>query len=147
MTALAHSARYLALATVLNLGWEILQLPLYTIWTAGSPTQQAWAVAHCTVGDALIATSCLGIAILITGQRAWPHSQYWSVAAAATVVGLVYTVFSEWLNVDLRGAWGYAATMPRAPLLGTGVSPLAQWLVVPSLSFVLTRPRLPNARL
>ncbi len=144
MTPLAHSARYLALATALNLGWETLQLPLYTIWTDGSPAQLTWAVIHCTAGDALIAASCLGIAVLLLGPRAWPHSRYWTIAVAATIAGMAYTVFSEWLNVGLRGAWDYAPAMPRAPLIGTGVSPLTQWLVVPSLSFIVTRPRLPD---
>ena len=31
-----------------NLAWEVLHLPLYTIWTLGSPVEQAFAVAHCT---------------------------------------------------------------------------------------------------
>lgn len=146
MMALAHSARFLTLATALNLAWEILQLPLYTIWTDGSPAQRTWAVIHCTAGDALIAAVCLGIAVLLVGQRAWPQRRYNAVAATATAAGLIYTVFSEWLNVDLRGAWDYAQAMPRAPLLGTGVAPLAQWIVVPTLSFLLARSRLPSAR-
>jgi hypothetical protein len=31
---------------------DVLQLPLYTVWITGTRKQQAFAVVHCTVGDA-----------------------------------------------------------------------------------------------
>ena len=48
---------YFGLILVGNLIWETLQLPLYTIWTAGTPSERAFAVLHCTLGDLLIAVS------------------------------------------------------------------------------------------
>ena len=36
---------YLACILLANLLWEILQLPLYTIWTEGTPAEIAFAVA------------------------------------------------------------------------------------------------------
>jgi hypothetical protein len=50
---------------------------------------------------------------------------------------MAYTVFSEWLNVSVRGSWEYAAAMPE--VLGIGLSPLFQWLVVPGLALFLLR--------
>jgi hypothetical protein len=47
-----------------------------------------------------------------------------------------YTVFSEWLNVEIRRSWSYAAAMPVFPWLGTGLT-LLQWLVVPGLAFAI----------
>ncbi|MSQ72711.1 MAG: hypothetical protein EXR27_15690 [Betaproteobacteria bacterium] len=41
-----------------------------------------------------------------------------------------YTVFSEWLNTSVLGAWTYSSLMPVIPLLGTGLSPFMQWLLV-----------------
>jgi hypothetical protein len=55
------------------------------------------------------------------------------------LLGLVYTVFSEWLNVSVRGSWAYASAMPVVPILGTGLSPVLQWLVVPAASFIWVR--------
>jgi hypothetical protein len=34
-----------------------------------------------------------------------------------------------------RASWGYDSLMPTVPWIGTGLSPLAQWNVVPSLAF------------
>ena len=51
------------------------------------------------------------------------------------VLGLGYTVFSEWYNVYRIGAWAYAEIMPR--ILGIGLTPLLQWVVVPIVMLVL----------
>ncbi|MEO6666719.1 MAG: cytochrome c [Nitrospiria bacterium] len=59
--------------------------------------------------------------------------------AAFTALGLGYTVVSEWVNVDLRGAWGYAAAMPRLPWIGTRLAPLMQWVLLPPLIAVVIR--------
>ncbi len=47
--------RYLGVSIIANLVWEILQLPLFTLWTTGLLRQQAVAIVHCTIGDAMIA--------------------------------------------------------------------------------------------
>ena len=56
----AAARRFIALGYLpwlagLSLTWEIAHLPLYTIWNEASPEYMAFAVAHCTVGDLLIA--------------------------------------------------------------------------------------------
>ena len=40
-----------------------------------------------------------------------------------------FTAWSEWYNVYRAGNWAYAAGMPL--ILGIGVSPLLQWIVLP----------------
>ena len=55
----------------------------------------------------------------------------------AILLGAAYTVFSEWLNVDIRRSWSYTAAMPVLPVLGTGLTPLLQWVVVPGLAFAI----------
>src|SRR5713101_7282893 len=37
---------YLGVITVGNLGWETLQLPLYTIWSTGTAREQVFGVAY-----------------------------------------------------------------------------------------------------
>ncbi|MDO8272015.1 MAG: hypothetical protein Q7U82_08845 [Gammaproteobacteria bacterium] len=61
------------------------------------------------------------------------------VAIATIAFGLVYTVFSEWLNVDIRRTWIYKESMPRLPWPGTGLTPALQWLIVPALRFWFAR--------
>jgi hypothetical protein len=69
----------------------------------------------------------------------------WRMALAAIALGAAYTIFSEWLNVEIRRSWSYAAAMPVIPWLGTGLAPLLQWLVVPGLAFAVTARQYRNA--
>ena len=124
--------RYLLSSAPLHLAWEVLQLPLYTLWTTASAGTQIYAVLHCTVGDVMIAAATLGLALIVLRTKAWPPSGSRSVWLASLGLGLVYTVFSEWLNVEIRGSWAYSERMPILPYLGTGLSPLLQCLVVPT---------------
>jgi hypothetical protein len=43
----------------LNLVWEVAQLPLYTLWVEATPGEIAFAILHCTGGDAMIAAASL----------------------------------------------------------------------------------------
>jgi hypothetical protein len=52
-------------------------------------------------------------------------------------LGAAYTILSEWLNVEIRRSWSYTATMPVLPFLGTGLTPLLQWLIVPTLALAI----------
>ena len=127
---------YLAVIVAGNLVWEILHLPLYTIWTSGSPGEQAFAVVHCAGGDLLIALSSLAASLLLRGTREWPNQGYLRIAVLTFLLGLAYTGFSEWLNVSVRKSWAYSEWMPVIPITGgIGLSPLLQWVVVPSLAF------------
>jgi hypothetical protein len=128
--------RYLFAILIGNLAWEFAQLPLYAIWHKGTAGEIIFAALHCTAGDVLIAASALLAPVVIAGDGRWPHARFWSVAVIAVGIGLAYTVFSEWLNTEIRGSWAYAAWMPTLPLVGTGISPLLQWMVVPSLAFL-----------
>lgn len=134
-------AIYLTVIAGGNLAWETLQLPLYTLWRTGTRGEQAFAVIHCTGGDLLIASATLILALVMVGDRRWPAGRYWRVASTAILLGLGYTVFSEWLNVALRQTWAYSEHMPVLPLFSfnLGLSSLLQWIIVPGLGFGITR--------
>ena len=57
--------RYLAASAIGHLAWEIVQLPLYTIWSTGSLREQAFAIAHCTAGDLIITTAAIVAALVV----------------------------------------------------------------------------------
>lgn len=132
---------YLGISIFGHLLWETLQLPLYTIWTIGTPREQAFAVTHCTLGDVLIALSTLTLAMAIAGRGRWPREHFWLVAGIAMSLGVAYTAFSEWLNVVIRASWAYSEWMPVISLFGLsiGLSPLLQWIAVPCAAFLITR--------
>jgi hypothetical protein len=130
-----------------HLAWETAQLPLYTIWRKGNWSEIAFAAVHCTAGDVLIAgVSLLGALLLLGGAR-WPDERYVAVATLTVVVGIAYTTFSEWLNTQVRASWTYSDLMPTLPVTGTGLSPLAQWVVIPIAAFWWARRCAPNISL
>jgi hypothetical protein len=51
--------------------------------------------------------------------------------------GLLITVGLEWFNVYARWQWAYSPEMPV--ILGIGLTPLLQWLLVPLLALWLAR--------
>lgn len=136
-----HVLRWLgvwaALAFVLHAVWEVGQLPLYTL--AQDPDR--WRVAryllHCTLGDVLIALAAYVAGALVTRTLAWPLRTPWRGGATTVIVGMAYTVFSEWYNVYRVASWAYAPSMPLVG--GIGLAPLLQWIAVPLLMIALVR--------
>jgi hypothetical protein len=135
--------RYTIASLVLHAAWEVAQLPLYTIWSIGTVGQRWFAVAHCTLGDVMIAGLTLLVALASLGSAAWPSESSRAVWLLSVVLGSGYTIYSEWLNVTVRGSWAYAESMPTLPVIGTGLSPLVQWLVVPTLALWIAARRRP----
>jgi len=45
----------------------------------------------------------------------------------------------EWLNVELWQNWSCAAAVPRLSPLGTGLAPVLQWLLLPTLCLLAAR--------
>jgi len=117
--------------------WEAAHIPLYTIWLTGTAREIAFAVVHCTGGDLLIALSTMMLSLFLFGSPEWPRVAMRRVLAGALVFGVGYTVFSEWLNIVISQAWAYRAIMPVVPVLEAGLTPLLQWIVVPTAAYVL----------
>lgn len=131
---------YLPRLALASLAWEILQLPLYTIWEEGSPGWIAFAVAHCTAGDILIGGAALLLALILSraGEpAAWPAGR---IGTFMLLLAVFYTVLSERINVAL-GNWAYSERMPILPGVEVGIAPLLQWLVVPLAAFLWARAR------
>ena len=140
-------AACLGVMAIAHLLWETLQLPLYTIWLNSRTQDIAFAVVHCTVGDIMIAGLSLLAVLVVLGARTWPAERFIPVIALTILIGAAYTVFSEWLNTSVRKNWTYSELMPIVPWIGTGLSPLLQWLVVPALGFAAvkrSRSRMPS---
>jgi hypothetical protein len=127
---------YLLTIAAIDLLWEAAHLPLYTLWRTGTPGENLFAVIHCTAGDLLIALAALTLGLMLAGHHDWPARRFALVAAVTLIVGLGYTVFSEWLNVVVRKSWTYSSLMPVISIFGLnlGLSPLLQWIVVPTLA-------------
>lgn len=97
---------------------------------------------HGTAGDVFIAASALAVSVALFGDVDWPAKATLKVAISTILIGLGYTFYSEWMNVEVRHVWAYSEFMPRLPWIGTGLAPVLQWLIVPIVAFIASSRRL-----
>ena len=128
--------RYLSIIISANLIWEFAHIPLYTLWNTGTANEIIFAVIHCTGGDVLIAMVALMLTLILTSSGWLDYRKPPQRVINLTVlIGLGYTVFSEWLNIMVRETWAYSDLMPVIPIIDAGLSPTLQWIVIPMLGF------------
>jgi len=125
----ALAGLWATVAFVLNLIWEIAHVRLYTIWAAGDGMSIAWSLLHCSLGDVVIALAMFALAAVVLQRADWPAVRPWAGGAIVVIGAIAFTAWSEWYNVYRAGNWGYTARMPM--IFGIGLSPLAQWIVLP----------------
>jgi len=120
-------------ALLLNYPWEFLQVPFFR----GMEDARHWdAVLFCSraaVGDGAIAVIAFWIVAGAAGSRRWILRSTGRHVLGFVASGLVITIALEWLATERLGRWQYAEVMPVLPLLGTGLLPLLQWIVLPPL--------------
>lgn len=135
--------RYIPWLAALNLIWEITQLPLYTLWTDSPASQIVFAVVHCTLGDVSIGTTALIMALIVTRAGNIESWNWVRITAVTTLFSGSYTVFSEWMNTVALESWSYSKLMPVLTVDGLelGMSPLLQWLLLPSLVIFIAQRR------
>ena len=129
----------IASAFFLNFFWEMVQSPFYDDINRKTYVEILVSRLHCTLGDVLIVLGSYWIVAWVVKNRHWVIDFRARDVVGFTLLGIGYTIVSEWVNVDIRGAWGYGASMPRVPLLGTGLAPFIQWVVLPPLIAGVTR--------
>ncbi len=90
---------YLPRLALFSLAWEILQLPLYALASEPRPARIAYAIAHCTVGDALIGTAALIAALAICRADERAHWSRNRIILWTALVSVAYTILSERYNL------------------------------------------------
>ncbi len=126
-------ARLLLFALPLETLWEFAQFPLYTVWQENPWNYILYSLVHCTVGDLLILLVSYELVALLYRARDWYRKRPILNALLFTALGAAYTIYSETVNTGPAGAWDYTEHMPIVPLLGIGLTPLLQWLLIPPL--------------
>ena len=127
--------RLFVIAVLVNYVWEIVQAPLYV---GMDSFKLVWW--HC--GVAALGDGLLVLLIYVIGGTVL-NKQDWFVHPGAIgyvimmFVGLAIGVGIEWLAVVVTNRWDYTVWMPLVPLLGVGLVPVAQMLVLPPLIFRL----------
>lgn len=117
--------------------WESGHMPLYTLWETATPGELARDVLICTGVNIVIATASLAVGLLLASRVTRRAHALATTLAATCAVGIGYTIYSEWVNVYVKGTWAYSGIMPILPGLEVGLSPLVQWIVLPSVGILV----------
>ena len=113
--------------------WEVLQAPLFANL---SETDHFIGIAIClkaTFGDLAIALAAFWCAAFIGKSRSWFASSGIGAPSAFFAIGLLATIALEYISTEVTDRWAYDGVMPLLPVLGTGLSPILQWVFVPML--------------
>lgn len=102
-------------------------------------------IMHCTKatsGDVVISLAAFWSACLYARSRLWLLEDNKAALMVFLGVGMFITVVFEALATGPLERWQYAESMPVLPLLGTGLAPVAQWIVLPLLQLWFVRRQL-----
>ena len=127
------------LALPLELLWETAQFPLYDVWHQKDWGYILYGLAHCTLGDLLILLVSYELVALLNRNRHWYVNNVVASGVLFTLLGTGYTVYSEIMNVRIKGTWGYTELMPIVPVIDIGGMPFLQWLLIPPVLLWLMR--------
>jgi hypothetical protein len=128
---LPPEADVLVLSFLGHFAWEILQAPLFA---SLSETDHFVGIAIClraTFGDLAIALAAFWCAAFVGKGRGWFANKDAPAIAVFFASGLLTTIGLEFLNTEVTSRWAYDGVMPLLPVLGTGLSPILQWVFVP----------------
>lgn len=120
-------------AVIVNYPWELAQTPLYE--GMGNFRRMLWHCFAASLGDGLLVLLIFGVGWAALGRRDWyaqPGIRGYALMLAA---GLAIAVAVEWVAVGIARRWTYNDRMPIVPLLGVGLAPVAQMLLLPPLVF------------
>lgn len=133
---------YLGLFSFLFFGiWEWMQSPFFTDISEDF-NKIVFFTIHCTFSDILILFSSVTLLCIFKREIAWIFHPRKMNYILITSMGLFYTLLSEYINVQLLQRWKYSNLMPIVPGLGIGLTPILQWLLLPSIILLVTKDHL-----
>ncbi len=121
--------RLLVLTLPAYFAWEMLQAPAFT----GMPKDWLAATAVCgvaTLGDGVIVLGLFGLGWFVFRDFRWFVPPRVGRFAAIVMAGVAVQVIVEWIMVYGLGRWGYAGSHPMLAVLGVGLLPILQAIVL-----------------
>lgn len=129
-------ALFTAAVLILHFVWEMAQGNLFAGMREQPLAEAAVRCFKATLGDLVITAIAFAAAAVTVRRIHWPLIKSFVAPAVFIATGLVITiVFEQFALATSR--WVYAPEMPT--LFGVGISPIAQWIVIPLLELPLFR--------
>jgi hypothetical protein len=132
-------------AFLLHYPWEFLQVPFFADMTMAPHWDAVKFCTRATLGDVGITLVAFWGTAVAARSRDWIRHPRRTTTTAFVVIGMVITIVSERLATGPLGRWTYSELMPVVPVLGVGLVPVIQWLVLPLALVWLVRRQLAGA--
>jgi hypothetical protein len=123
---------------LLHFVWEMWQAPFFADVPSNAHWSEVLICSRATLGDAAMAVFAFWGGGILRRSRSWFLAPRGSEVLIYLGMGLTLTVVFEWLATVPLDRWQYSPAMPRLPILGTGLLPALQWVVVPPLALWIT---------
>ncbi len=130
---IAPEADLLILSFPMHFTWELLQAPLFSSMEKVTHIDGIRICLQATLGDMVIALVAYWVAALLAGTRHWVGRPDYRAFVLFIGTGLGITVGIEFLSTEVLERWTYGTAMPRLPFIGTGLTPILQWALIPAL--------------
>ena len=118
---------------LLNFIWEIWQVPLFQSMDNLTHFEATIGCTRAAVGDVVILLVAFWIIVLTARSRSWIIQPTTIQVTGFIAIGIVITVVVEAISIHVLNRWQYAAAMPTLPILGAGITPILQWLMIPPI--------------
>ena len=122
-------------AFLLNVTWEILQIPLYK-----GGVYQWEHILFCvlaSVADVIMVLLIYFGLAFIYKNALWIKNLSISRIINLVLTGGIGAVVAETMHLSI-GTWSYAASMPLIPLVKVGLSPVSQFMILPFFIYILS---------
>lgn len=127
---------FTAAVLILHYIWEMAQAGLFVGMKEQPIAQSAVRCFKAALGDVVITAIAFAPAALSVRRIHWPLMSTFVAPVVCVATGLVITIrFEKFALATSR--WAYAPEMPT--LFGIGISPIAQWIVIPLVELALFR--------
>ena len=122
----------------LNFPWEVAQAPFFSSMEQLAFEEGLFACLRAALGDVVLTLAAYLIVAWATHDLRWALRPAGRRLAAFTALGIGATILLE-LHALGTGRWVYDDSMPRLPLLGVGLVPILQWILLPPISVFAVR--------
>jgi hypothetical protein len=123
------------LAFLLNLAWELRQMPLYDRASFG--INHVLFCALGSVADTIMVLLLYFTFTIIFKNTLWIYPLKWQWIVVVVLTGGIGAVLSEMRHLSL-GNWAYSDMMPLIPIFNVGLSPVLQFMILPVLIYILS---------
>jgi hypothetical protein len=125
-------AALIVAAFCFNWPWEMFQMPAYVEMAGRSWAETLLPCTLAALGDVAMTLAIYGLGALAARNWRWGVEGRWNVYLTGALLGGIFAAAYEWKSLA-SGRWSYNERMPVVPILGVGLWPLLQlMLLVPA---------------